>query len=260
MSPKNLRKLNTEKIPFERIEETKLPLYIISTDIKCGEEVVFDKGLLIEALMASVGIPGVFPPQHMEDRAMVDGALVNNTPISTAVKLGAECVVIFPIGVPSADQDPKNVMEILIRSFIYLLNRQLATDIQIYKNKVELVIVPPPECIDVRPHDFSKSNYLINEAYKKAKDWLRTDGFKPNSEKYSHPCDVHSSAINFLEAVVPEGLKAKERIKVNISETSKALKDSLYDKSDEIKAGIISKRDELKEKVTRKKIDEKSEE
>ncbi|HUT81915.1 MAG TPA: patatin-like phospholipase family protein [Candidatus Bathyarchaeia archaeon] len=258
VSPKNLRKLITEHLPFTRIEETKIPLYIISTDIKCGEEVVFNKGLAIEALMSSAGIPGVFPPLHMNDRLLVDGGIINNAPISTAVRLGAGRIVVFPIGVPSSDQEPKNVMEILIRSFIFLLNRQLATDIQLYKDKVELIIIPPPYCVNVGPHDFSKSEFLIDEAYNSAKTWLKDEGYASNPNR-SYPCDVHTLPITFIEAVTPNPeKKATSRIKENLSQTSKSLIKSFDEKTDKIYSSIVKKSEELKDKVFKSKTDEDS--
>ncbi|NHJ48708.1 MAG: patatin-like phospholipase family protein [Asgard group archaeon] len=260
ISPKNLRKMILENMPFTRLEETKLPLYIIGTDIKDGTEVVFNKGLALEALMSSVAIPGVFPPQRMAGHSIVDGGIVNNAPISTAVRLGAERVVVFPIGVPSPDQEPKTVAEVLIRSFIFLLNRQLASDIQIYKKKVELIVVPPPDRIDVGPHDFSKSKLLIDQSYTKAKEWLKEDGFYPNVDTFNHPCCVHTPAINFVEATIPEaGPKATTRVKETVSRTSKTLDKKLTKKSEEFKKDLISVKDEIKEKLLGKKKDEEKE-
>ncbi len=257
ISPKNLRKLIMKYIPFTRIEETKLPLFIIGADIKTGEEIVFNKGLALEALMASTAIPGVFPPQHMKNHTIVDGGLLNNAPISTAVRLGAERVVVFPIGVPSPNQEPKNLLEILIRSFIYLLNRQLADDIQLYKNKVELIVVPPPDKIDVGPHDFSKSKQLINQAYEKARNWLENDGFIPNTKDKINPCCVHTPAIKFMEATIPDpGKKTTTRVKEGISRTSKTLDEKLTEKSEKFKKDIIETKDELKEKLFGKKSED----
>ncbi|NHJ31458.1 MAG: patatin-like phospholipase family protein [Asgard group archaeon] len=257
ISPKNIRKLIQQNMEFTRIEETQVPLYIIGTDVKSGQEVVFNKGLAMEALMSSVAIPGVFPPQRMEDYSIVDGGIVNNAPISTACRLGAERVVVFPIGVPSPDQEPKTVAEVLIRSFIFLLNRQLSTDIQLYKDKVELVVIPPPDRIDVGPHDFSKSKLLIEESYAKAKDWLKNDGFSPNSDVLSHPCNVHTPEINLMEAVTPEPVvKATTRVKEGIKHSTKGVRKSIDDKVDEISADLAKAADEIKEKLFKKKKEE----
>jgi NTE family protein len=257
ISPKNLRKLITENMPFERIEEANIPLYIIGTDIKNGEEIVFNKGLLLEALMSSAAIPGVFPPQRMKGHMIVDGGVINNAPISTAVRLGAERVVVFPIGTPSPNQEPKTVAEMLIHSFIYLLNRQLATDLQLYKKKVDLIVVPPPGDINIGPHDFSKSRKLIDQSYKTAKDWLKKDGFYPNVDTLNHPCDVHTPDINFIEAITPEaGPKATTRVKETVGKTAKSIDEKLTKKTEEIKKELVAVKDEIVEKVFGKKKEE----
>ncbi|MHA1719097.1 MAG: patatin-like phospholipase family protein [Promethearchaeota archaeon] len=251
VSPKNLRKLIVENIKFNRIEETQIPLFITATDINTGDEVVIDKGLIVEALLASAGIPGIFPPRRMGQRLLVDGGLVNNTPISSAVKFGAKKVVVFPIGFPyTPNIEPKNLEEILIRAFIYLLNRQLYADYHIYKNKVELIIIPPPENITVGPHDFSKSDRLIDRGYKYTKEWLSNGGYDDLSGKYVHPSDVHSDTLNLFEAIesLPEK-PAKERVKENVSIISKDIKETLSKEKEELKTKYKGKKEKIKENI-----------
>lgn len=250
LSTKKLRILISEEIPYTKIEETKLPLYIIGSDIITGEEVVFNKGLVLEALMSSVGVPGIFPPQHMNKRMIVDGGMLNNSAISTAVKLGAERIIVFPIGVPPTDIKPKNIMEIIIRSIVFHANRQLATDIQLYKDKVELIIIPPPVQIDVGPHDFSKSKLLIKQAYTRANEWLKTEGFSPNAETYQQPCDVHTAQINFVEAIIPDPYpKTITHISNNIIETKETLRKSIDKTTDKIQTTLSKKKRKTKKKI-----------
>ena len=237
VSPKNLRKLIEKNVEFTKIEETKIPLFITATDINTGNEVVINKGLIVEALLASAGIPGVFPPQRMGHRLLVDGGLINNTPISSAVKLGAERVVVFPIGVPyTPNQEPKNLTEILFRTLIYLLNRQLYADYHIYKNKVQLIIIPPPENITVGPHDFSKSDKLIDRSYQCTKNWLMKGGYRDLLMDYNPPGDIHSETLNLLEAVECKPEKpAKERVKENVSIIGAALKETISKEKQSVK-------------------------
>ncbi len=251
ISPKNLRKLMDDHLNFTKIEETKIPLYITTTDINTGDEVVFNKGLVIEALLASAGIPGVFPPQRMGQRLLVDGGLVNNSPISSAVKLGAERVVVFPIGFPyTPNKEPKNILEILFRTLIYLLNRQLSADYHIYKDKVQLIIIPPPENITVGPHDFSKSDRLIDRAYKCTKDWLKKGGYQKLSCEFKHPGNIHSETLNLSEAVESQPEKpAKERVKENVSVIGKALKETISKEKKEVKQKYHVSKDKLKDSI-----------
>jgi len=250
ISPKNLRKLIEDHLEYSKIEDTKIPLFITTTDINTGDEVVFNKGLIVEALLASSGIPGVFPPKKMGRHLLVDGGLVNNTPISTAVKLGAERVIVFPIGFPyTPNQEPKNLTEMLIRTFIYLLNRQLYADFHIYKNKVQLIIIPPPQNITVGPHDFSKSDRLIDRSYECTKNWLMNGGCQNITDEFKHPSDVHSDTLNLVEAIIPAKEKAaKERVRENVSIIGAALKETISKEQQSVKQRFQASKEKRKMK------------
>jgi NTE family protein len=61
-------------------EDLKIPLTLIATDFWTGEEVVMNSGPLMPAVMASMAIPGVFPPVEHMGRVLVDGGLSNCVP------------------------------------------------------------------------------------------------------------------------------------------------------------------------------------
>ena len=65
-----------------RIEDLKVNYCAIATDIDTGEEKVFRKGQLIDAIRASISIPGVFRPYTIRNRRYVDGAMTNGLPIN----------------------------------------------------------------------------------------------------------------------------------------------------------------------------------
>ncbi|MBQ6923808.1 MAG: patatin-like phospholipase family protein [Kiritimatiellae bacterium] len=75
------------------IEELQLPFAAVATDYRRTREVVIDKGDLIEAIRASISIPGVFTPVRRGGRYLVDGALVNPVPVSVVRKMGATFVI-----------------------------------------------------------------------------------------------------------------------------------------------------------------------
>ncbi len=62
--------------------DLKIPLVFNATDINRKREIIFNKGKLFPALVASVSIPGVFPPIEIDDHFLVDGGVINNVPIS----------------------------------------------------------------------------------------------------------------------------------------------------------------------------------
>jgi NTE family protein len=80
---KYLKKLIGEN----QIEKLPIVFRAVATDLVTGEEVVFDKGLLIDAILASIAIPAVFRPVYYQGRYLVDGGLCNPLPISVAQTL-----------------------------------------------------------------------------------------------------------------------------------------------------------------------------
>ena len=187
----------------------------------------------------------------MRHRLLVDGGLVNNTPISSAVKLGAEKVVVFPIGFPyTPNLEPKNLTEILVRTLIYLLNRQLYSDYHIYKNKVQLIIIPPPENITVGPQDFSKSDELIDRSYQCTKNWLMKGGYNDLSAEYKHPGDIHSKTLNLEESVESQPEKpAKERVKENVTIMGQVLKETLSKEKQEMELKYNASKNKVKTNI-----------
>ncbi|MDY7029748.1 MAG: patatin-like phospholipase family protein, partial [Spirochaetota bacterium] len=91
-----------------RIEELPIAFRSVAVDINTGEEIVFDRGRLIDAMIASMSIPAVFKPYHYQGRFLVDGGLVNNLPWDIAQKMGDVNIVVDVA--PLADQpDPERV-------------------------------------------------------------------------------------------------------------------------------------------------------
>lgn len=81
-------------IPVEtRIEDCPLPLGIVATDYASGRPVVFRKGNLLEAIRASISIPGVFTPARIGNKIFLDGGVASPLPIDIAERLGAHLVI-----------------------------------------------------------------------------------------------------------------------------------------------------------------------
>lgn len=65
-------------------EDTDIPLTIISTNLDTGEPAIFREGRIIDAIRASISIPGVFAPYRYNDVHLIDGWVVSNLPIEYA--------------------------------------------------------------------------------------------------------------------------------------------------------------------------------
>lgn len=80
-------------IPAELIEALPKPFSAVATDIQSGEEVVIRSGDVIEAVRASISVPGIFTPVRRNGRILVDGGLTNPVPVSAVRAMGAEFVI-----------------------------------------------------------------------------------------------------------------------------------------------------------------------
>ncbi len=69
-------------IPDKNIEELPIPFVAVSTDIINNKEVVFESGSLFQAIRASISIPTFFKPLISGNTVLVDGGLLNPTPVN----------------------------------------------------------------------------------------------------------------------------------------------------------------------------------
>lgn len=82
-----------EQIRQPEIQSLSLPFRAVATDLNTGEEVLLDRGDVIEAVRASISIPGVFTPVVRGERLLVDGGLTNPVPVSLVRAWGADFVI-----------------------------------------------------------------------------------------------------------------------------------------------------------------------
>ncbi len=77
----------------EGIEGLPHPFACVATELSSGREVWLREGPVIDAVRASIALPGLFTPAQLNDRLLVDGGLVNPVPVSLCRALGAEVVI-----------------------------------------------------------------------------------------------------------------------------------------------------------------------
>jgi NTE family protein len=77
----------------KQIEELAIPLGVVAADLPSHREIVFRRGPLWRAVLASVSIPGVYPAQRMGNYTLVDGGVVNAVPAGVASDMGAANVI-----------------------------------------------------------------------------------------------------------------------------------------------------------------------
>ena len=86
------------------IEDLPVRYAAIATEVKTGHEIWLTRGRVVEAMRASYALPGIFPPVRIGGRWLVDGALVNPVPVSTARALGARMVIAVNVNADQFDR------------------------------------------------------------------------------------------------------------------------------------------------------------
>ncbi len=71
-----------EFVPDVSIEDLPIPFCVVATDLKAGKEVLITKGSLFQAIRASISIPSFYEPVQRDDMILVDGGIVNPTPLN----------------------------------------------------------------------------------------------------------------------------------------------------------------------------------
>ncbi len=99
------------------IEDARIPLAIVATDLLSGERVVFREGSVASAVMASSCLPGLYKPLEYRDRLLVDGLLVENVPARAVRESGAERVVAVNLGGNFTYPTPDGIIDVLMNSF-----------------------------------------------------------------------------------------------------------------------------------------------
>jgi len=99
------------------IEQMKLPLGIVATDLDSGAAILFQRGDTGLAVRASSAVPAVFQPVRIGTREYVDGGLVSPVPVRFARQMGAEMVIAVDISSPPDGNATGDLMKMLLQTF-----------------------------------------------------------------------------------------------------------------------------------------------
>ena len=174
-----LRALLERHIPYKLLEQAAIPVHVVATDVLSGEEVVLSEGPVVEAILASAAIPGIFPPIRIGERDLVDGGIADNTPISTAIRLGATRLLVLPTGFACAlRKAPTGVAARAMHGISQLVSRQLVNDIEYFADKARICVVPSLCPLEISPYDFSACAGLVDQAEASTRAWIAAGGLR----------------------------------------------------------------------------------
>jgi NTE family protein len=178
------RRLIAREIPYTTIEGAAVPLRIVATAFDDGSEVVFDSGSVVDAVLASTALPGVFAPHEIDGRLYLDGGLVDQVPLGPAIDAGACTLYVLSVGFPCPPpRDHRSARAVLIHSIGILLSQQVRFDGRhLPSHHPDLrVIQIPPVCSQAGLRDFSHVPQMIERARRQTAAFLRQGDHKADA-------------------------------------------------------------------------------
>lgn len=168
-----LREMLAANVPFERIEDASVRLIVVAADALSGEEVLLTSGNAVDAITASASLPAIYPPVDIDGRLLVDGAIINNTAITTAIEAGATDVWVLSTGY-SCDliTPPDTAIAAALHAVSLMVQRRFVLEMEANTYTVPIRLIPSPCPVDVSPIDFSHSAELIESAASGTRAWL----------------------------------------------------------------------------------------
>jgi NTE family protein len=174
-----VRKLIDDHIPYRNLQDARLPLHIVATDIVTGDSVVLSEGSTAEAIVASTAIPGAFSPVLYRNHYLADGAISSNTPIRVAVQKGATRLIVLPTGHACAtDAPPVGAVANALHALTLLISRQLVSELEGLDPSIEYYVVPPLCPLVGSPYDFTRTADHIERAIRTTDAWLAQSGLQ----------------------------------------------------------------------------------
>lgn len=98
-----IRELLKEKIGAITFDELKIPFAVTAVDLDRAAQVVLKEGLVIDAVLATIAVPGVFPPARWEGRTLIDGGVLDPVPVNLARTLAPGLPVVAVVLSPELE-------------------------------------------------------------------------------------------------------------------------------------------------------------
>jgi NTE family protein len=129
-----------------RIEDLPVPFQCCAARIEDAAEHWFDRGPVVDAVLASAAVPGLLPPVQVDGWHYLDGGLVDSIPLGRAVELGAQRVFVLQVGrIEQRLEPPRNPWEVAVVAFEIARRHRFARDMSTVPDAVEVHVLPAGE-------------------------------------------------------------------------------------------------------------------
>jgi NTE family protein len=183
-------------LPVENLQDTALPLSVLTTDVRSGQAVILSRGPALPTLLASTAIPAIYPNVKIDDHVLMDGGIADHTTLDCAVDNGADEVYLLAPGfscyLPAL---PSTAIAMALHGYNLLNEQRMNASIAHNLHHARLHVLPALCPVEVLPIDFAQTAALIERATESTLHWLDRREPKPGIARAlgdHHPADHRS--------------------------------------------------------------------
>ncbi len=185
-----LEQLLNEELAATTFAQLTIPFSCVATDIETADEVWFDSGRLIPAVLASAALPAVYPARSYAGRTLIDGGVLREVHTEQAVALGATEIYLLHVGhLQGRGMDVQRPFDAAMRAYWTARRFRLAEDVRQLPDSCRVHNMPAGSSPMLRFDDFTKGPELIELAYEASKSFLET-GMSPRPVSGPRSADV----------------------------------------------------------------------
>lgn len=165
-----ITKVISKHIGDVTFDQLKIPFQCIAVDIVSQKVVLLKKGKVVDAVVASSSIPGVFSPTEKGKMILVDGGVLERVPVKELKKMGAEKIVAVDVmGKPNLIKDKLNIVNLVAHIFSITDNHNVEQYKKDNKDIIDLWI--EPDLGDMNPYAFKNFNFAYEQGYALGKQY-----------------------------------------------------------------------------------------
>ncbi|MBR7744262.1 patatin-like phospholipase family protein [Phycicoccus sp. BSK3Z-2] len=138
-----LRHVVDGHLPVDTFEELAVPFQCVAARVEDAAAAWFSEGALVDPVVASCSVPGIFPPVEIDGAHHLDGGLVHSIPVGRALALGATRVFVLQVGrVEQALRPPRRPWEVGMVAFEIARRHRFVEEMAHLPEGVETHVLP----------------------------------------------------------------------------------------------------------------------
>lgn len=144
-------------------EDLRVPLAVVATNLTRGQPVIFERGPILPALLASCAIPALLPPVELDGEQYVDGGLLDNVGLRVVAARGARRIYVLDTSWDGRAEKPATTLDSVIeRSLQVVMAFHLQCALETYAAQTEVVVLRAEGPLAPNGNDFSNTARLID--------------------------------------------------------------------------------------------------